>query len=223
MALIELQDVVFQHPKQSNPTLNIPYWEVKSLERALIKGRSGSGKSTLLNLLAGLIIPQQGSIHLMGERIDRLGARQRDKFRARNIAYIFQQFNLIPYLSAVENIALSHHFAGNKTPPKQADICGLLESLNIPEKYWHQAVMNLSIGQQQRIAIARSLFNKPSLLLADEPTSALDAHNKTDFLELLMQLARSNGTTLIMVSHDDSLKTHFSLEADIDSINQKEQ
>ncbi len=222
LALIELQDVAFQHPKQSSPTLNIPHWEVKRLERALIKGPSGSGKSTLLNLLAGLIVPQQGSIHIMGERIDLLNARQRDKFRANNIAYIFQQFNLIPYLSAIENIALGRHFTANKTAAKQADICELLESLNIPEHCWYQSVMSLSIGQQQRIAIARSLLNKPSLLLADEPTSALDARNKTDFLSLLTQLSQDYGTTLIMVSHDDSLRPHFSLEIDIDKLNQKE-
>jgi putative ABC transport system ATP-binding protein len=139
-----------------------------------------------------------------------MGARQRDRFRANHIGYIFQQFNLIPYLDAIDNIRLAHQFGNSDRRHLIADeIKSLLSAFHIPEIDWYKPVGKLSFGQQQRIAIARALINKPQVLIADEPTSSLDQHNRDNFMSALMTLVSKHNITLVFVSHDMSLANYF--------------
>lgn len=146
----------------------------------------------------------------MGQRLDKISSRQRDRFRADHIGYIFQQFNLIPYLDAIDNIKLAHQFAKENTSSSLEDeIKSLLSSFYIDPADWQKPVAKLSIGQQQRIAIARAMVNKPELLIADEPTSSLDQDNRDNFMKELMAMVSEHNTTLLFVSHDMSLAKHF--------------
>ncbi len=207
---ISFHDVYFAYPDTPNkPVLNIPSWTVASREQVFVHGPSGCGKSTLLNLLSGILAPTQGELSVLGKRLDKMNYRQCDRFRANHIGYVFQQFNLIPYLNAVENVHLATHFSEHgKTSVKQ-EIEKLLAKLNISPDDWHKQSNKLSTGQQQRVAIARALINKPELLIADEPTSSLDQHNRDNFMSVLMSLITENNITLVFVSHDMSLSHYF--------------
>ena len=208
---ISLNNVCFNYPDTPHkPVLKIPSWEVAAQERVFVHGPSGGGKSTLLNLLSGMLLPSQGEVSVLGERLDQMSVRQRDRFRANHIGYVFQQFNLIPYLNAVENIQLATHFSKQKKAQvAQKDIEELLTKLKITRDDWYKQTVNLSTGQQQRVAIARALINKPEVLIADEPTSSLDQDNRDNFMTILMSLVVENKITLIFVSHDKSLSHHF--------------
>lgn len=224
MMAIGLSNVCFSYPKQQNsPVINISSWSIVAGEHVFIFGPSGSGKSTLLGLLSGLISPSEGEIMIHGQRLDKMTNNQQDKFRANHIGYVFQQFNLLPYLNAIDNIRLASHFSKSASKASiQTEIKALLNSLNMPEKYWQQPISSLSIGQQQRIAIARALINKPVLLIADEPTSSLDRNNTDSFMALLMSIVESNDITLLFVSHDISLSHYFKRVESFNKINRIE-
>ncbi len=185
-----------------------------------LHGPSGCGKSTLLNLISGLLKPQSGDVKLLGKSLNLLNRSQKDAFRANNVGYVFQQFNLIPFLDVIENISLASHFATKKSRQlliKQSH--ELLNTLDIKEALWYKSVDQLSIGQQQRIAIARALINQPKILIADEPTSALDPANRSRFMSLLITLCAQHRMTLIFVSHDMTLSHHFDRVQALPSIN----
>ena len=204
---IELRELHFAYPDAPAATvLDIPLWSVASGEQVFVHGPSGCGKSTLLGLLSGMLAVQQGQVNVLGERLDTLKSRQRDRFRANHIGYVFQQFNLIPYLSACENIALASHFCQHR---EAADSRELLSQLGITGAEQHKPTARLSIGQQQRVAIARALVNRPQLLIADEPTSSLDSDNCDAFMQLLMTMAAQHHFTLVFVSHDLALGRFF--------------
>ena len=215
---IEINNVRFSYPERpDNPVLDIPSWSLPKGERAFLHGPSGGGKSTLLNLLSGLLPATAGSVDILGRSVNGLSARQRDRFRAQHIGFVFQQFNLIPYLNAVENIRLAKHFSRNgNARVSNGDIQQLLAQLNITQSEWATLARNLSIGQQQRVAIARALINKPQLLIADEPTSSLDQANRDAFMALLMKIVEErtvtegDQVTLLFVSHDMALSRYFS-------------
>lgn len=208
---IELTNIRFHYPEQPNqPVLNIPSWSLLDGEQVFIHGPSGGGKSTLLSLISGLLMPGEGQVSILGQRIDQMASRQRDRFRANHIGYMFQQFNLIPYLNAFDNILLASQFSQRKnTRVLQDEIKNMLTVLNISADDCGKPARNLSIGQQQRVAIARALINKPQLLIADEPTSSLDSINKEAFMALLMSIVSENHITLVFVSHDLSLSNSF--------------
>ena len=208
---IQLKDVHFAYPEAANKRiLNIKNWSVSDREQVFVHGPSGGGKSTLLNLLSGVLNANSGEVTVLGERLDKMNARQRDRFRANHIGYIFQQFNLIPYLDAVDNIQLASQFARkNSQSALSGEIKSLLSTFQIPESDWQKPVAKLSIGQQQRIAIARAMINKPELLIADEPTSSVDRDNRDNFMSELMTLASEYNITLLFVSHDMSLANYF--------------
>ena len=212
--IIDLVNLKFSYAEQSSSrVIDIPSWSLSAGEHTLIHGSSGSGKSTLLNILNGLLSVDSGHVKVLGQRIDEMTNRQRDTFRANNIGYVFQQFNLIPYLDAIDNIQLANYFSKSKSISKSTittEIETLLQTLNIAEKDWKKPVRALSIGQQQRIAIARALINKPTLIIADEPTSSLDQENSDAFMKLLMALVDKHEITLLFVSHDVSLSHYFS-------------
>jgi putative ABC transport system ATP-binding protein len=189
----------------------------------LLKGPSGSGKTTLLLLLAGLLEPDEGEIHIFGTSLSQLKPSQRDQFRVDTMGFIFQTFNLIPYLSMMENVTLSCSFS--KIRRQRALVFGssletavkqLLLSLDLNfEEIKHRPVTRLSIGQQQRVAAARALIGHPNLLIADEPTSALDPENRSNFINVLFEQCRLNNTTLVYVSHDTSFASLFHRVIDI--------
>ncbi|MDA0360963.1 MAG: ABC transporter ATP-binding protein [Proteobacteria bacterium] len=221
---IDLKDVQYSYP--SNPgkmVLNIPSWSVPEGDKTFLYGPSGGGKSTLLNALSGLI-KTTGNVTIFGQQLNGLSAKQRDRFRAKNIGFVFQQFNLISYLDALDNIKLASAFgSGRRGKILEEEIKNLLSELNISADEWHEPARNLSIGQQQRIAIARSLINKPQLLIADEPTSSLDHANRDIFMSLLLNIVEEHNITLLLVSHDMSLSTHFSSTVSLNEINRIEE
>ncbi|AVJ56906.1 methionine ABC transporter ATP-binding protein [Idiomarina sp. OT37-5b] len=222
-AAVELTDVKFSWPAQ-RPTLDIPHWQVEQAGTMLLRGASGSGKSTLLSLLAGVNTPQQGKIELLGTDLARLSARNRDKFRADHIGYIFQQFNLLPYLSALDNVLLGVQFSKQRRQrlrePAEKTANDYLTRLGLSQRQQHQPAAELSVGQQQRVAAARALIGAPELLIADEPTSALDADRRDRFINLLLELSNANGTTVIFVTHDASLAKQFQFCTELSDINQ---
>lgn len=199
--------------------LSFPDITLKRGEHLFLHGPSGSGKSTLLSLLAGMLRPATGSVRILGTDIHRLGASARDQFRADHMGVIFQQFNLVPYLNTRANVTLpcglSELRKQRTEPAVAAEAERLLAALSIPEDHWQRKVTRLSIGQQQRIAAARALIGAPGVILADEPTSALDADNRDRFLELLLSLAHRHSTSVLFVSHDQSLAHHFANQLEL--------
>ena len=196
------------------PLLDIDHWTVQRGERVLIHGPSGVGKSTLMNILSGLLTCATGEVSVLGQRLDQMSVRQRDQFRADNIGCVFQRFNLIPYLNAIDNIGLANTFSAGGNGRWREEAAALLTALTVHKDSWAKPTSNLSMGQQQRVAIARALINSPEILIADEPTSSLDSENRDNFLSLLMGLIKERDMTLIFVSHDMALAKYFTrLEA----------
>lgn len=202
--------------------LDIPRWQVPQGSRVFLRGPSGSGKSTLLNLLSGtLVVPQRQAetqLQILGQSLAALSNRHRDKFRAQHIGVVFQQFNLIPYLSVMDNLRLAGHFGRGGDVRERAGL--LIERLKLPASVLSRPAQALSVGQQQRVAIARALINQPQLLLVDEPTSALDRDARDAFVHLLMDSYTGTENTLIFVSHDTALAQHFPMVADMRELNQ---
>lgn len=217
---ISLNNVAFHWSTNLPATLNIENWEVDTGQSVFIYGRSGSGKSTLLNIIAGILEPQHGTVNILGQNINQLKQTQRDKFRANHMGVIFQQFNLIPYLSVQENIQLSQLFSASKNTTK--DIKLLISQLGLPESLLSRKANQLSVGQQQRVAVARALFHKPEIIIADEPTSALDTETRDEFINLLLQQTQKNKSTILFVSHDKSLSQYFDKTIDLQQLNKVE-
>ncbi|MDV2858528.1 MULTISPECIES: ATP-binding cassette domain-containing protein [Oceanimonas] len=220
--LLSIEQLSFAWPGQAN-LLNIDSLSLKPGDRLFIKGPSGSGKSTLLGLLAGILKPNSGRLRILGQDLARLSGPQRDRFRANHLGYIFQQFNLLPYLPVMENVTAALIFSPHKrkqltASPKQ-EAARLLAALQLPDALWQQPVHRLSIGQQQRVAAARALIGRPALVIADEPTSALDADNRTAFMELLFAECEHAGSGLVFVSHDSALEPLFSHVTSLKQLN----
>jgi putative ABC transport system ATP-binding protein len=175
-------------------------------EQAVLVGQSGSGKSTLLNLIAGILLPDSGQILVNGTDITQLAEAQRDRFRAGNIGYVFQSFNLLQGFTALENVLLGQMFAGHSNGNDRA--VKLLETVGLGKRLHHQP-RALSVGEQQRVAIARALVNAPPLVLADEPTGSLDAKHCEVVLNLLKQICADNHHTLLVVTHDPQVMKSF--------------
>jgi putative ABC transport system ATP-binding protein len=177
-----------------------------------LHGPSGSGKSTLLNLIGGVLLPTHGSVSLLGQAQGELSASRRDAFRADHLGFIFQQFNLIPYLSVLDNVLLPCRFSAlraSRVSEPEAEARRLLSALDLDPALLSRPAAELSVGQQQRVAAARALIGQPEILIADEPTSALDAERQAAFVELLLSEARLAGSTVVFVSHDLRLAAHF--------------
>jgi len=214
-SVLDVRDLSFAWPAASF-RIQITDLHVRSNEHWMLEGPSGSGKSTLLQLLGGVLLPQGGDVRILGESWSALTAAQRDMRRADHVGFIFQQFNLVPYLSALENVLLPCRFS---PPRRQAAESGgrlddearrLLAALGLGAKdIQFRRAGRLSVGQQQRVAAARALIGRPALVLADEPTSALDADNRDAFLELLFSEAHTANTAIVLVSHDANLRPHF--------------
>lgn len=219
--IISIRDLRFSYDnKNHEPIIEIPEWSVAAGEQIFLYGPSGSGKSTLLNLLSGILTSTEDSIKILNQSLNLMSERQKDKFRANHIGLVFQQFNLIHYLSALDNIRLAKHFANAPFRKKDDSRAKeLLHALGINKALHHQPASALSTGQQQRVAIARSLINTPELLIVDEPTSALDSQSRDAFMTLLMETVTQHNITLIFVSHDQSLTQYFSRIVALQDIN----
>ena len=199
-----------------------PEIEVERGERLLIRGFSGCGKTTLLSLIAGALKLQNGDIKFDGNEYSKMSSLLLDKFRADHIGYIFQTLNLIPFLSVSENIALGIKFSKSrksKVNDFNQEIIRLVSSLGLGKEVLKTPVNRLSIGQQQRVAVARALLGKPDLILADEPTSALDSGTTKKFLNEVMETFDSTRQAIIMVSHDTSIAPYFDSVIDFNSNN----
>ena len=200
-----------------DPLLEIERLQIERGERVFIVGPSGSGKTTLLSIVAGVIAPQQGTVKVNGCHLDALNSAARDRFRADNIGFIYQMFNLIPYLSVVENVTLPCRFSMRRrdrcmsiSSDVKADALRLLNHLGMDDKaVVGKPVTELSVGQQQRVAAARALIGSPDLVIADEPTSSLDANRREDFIRLLFNECDRENTTIVFVSHDTGLEPLF--------------
>jgi predicted ABC-type transport system involved in lysophospholipase L1 biosynthesis ATPase subunit len=178
--------------------------EVRRGERVALLGKSGSGKSTLLNLLGGLDRPTAGSLQVAGRDLGRLPGRELARFRSRTVGMIFQSFNLIPSRTALENVELPMLFTGRPPRQRRAEARQALEAVGLAARLHHRPAQ-LSGGESQRVAIARSLVNRPEILLADEPTGNLDSATAREVIGLLLDHVRAWGMTLVLVTHDEEL------------------
>jgi len=210
--ILSLRDVEYSWPGRNSFRISIPDFQLDEAETVLLLGESGSGKSTLLSLICGTVEAQSGKIEVSGTDIATQSKGNRDRFRAEHIGLIFQQFNLLPFATVLDNISLPLRFAPMRksrvaSPRKEAT--RLCIELGLPEEILSAPASTLSVGQQQRVAAARALIGQPSIIIADEPTSALDAATQSTFLDLLFTQSRAHGTALLMVSHDARLAPQF--------------
>jgi len=207
---------------KNGKTINFPDIGLSSGDKVLINGVSGSGKTTFLNLIAGAIKIQDGEIELAANKYSSMSSSELDKIRANHIGYVFQTLNLIPFLSVLENIALGVKFSKTRSSNVSnidQEALRFVESLGLDKSVLDSSVNNLSVGQQQRVAVARALLGRPNLILADEPTSALDVESTSKFLTELMQTFDPSSQAILMVSHDLSLAPYFDTVIDFSKAN----
>lgn len=224
---LELEAVVFRWPGARVPVLDVPAFRLERGERLFLHGPSGSGKTTLLGVLAGVVRPERGRVRVLDQALHALALGRVDAFRAAHIGFIFQMFNLLPYLSVTDNVTLPARFsrtrraraaAARRGPEDEAQ--RLLEHLGLGDpNLRRRPVTELSVGQQQRVAAARALYGAPEIIIADEPTSALDADTKAGFLRLLFEECGRAGSSLLLASHDRALAPAFDRSVGMAEIN----
>jgi putative ABC transport system ATP-binding protein len=223
--LLRFTDVRFAWPGDRRDTLDIADLWLAPAERVLMRGPSGCGKSTLLSLAAGVLLPTSGTIRLMGQDWRTLRTGARDQRRVDHVGYIFQQFNLLPYLSVIDNVLMPCRFsplrarrASKHGSPERA-AQALLDGLGLAADTWSKSAAALSVGQQQRVAAARALVGQPELVIADEPTSALDEGRRDGFMTLLLERCAEASSALLFVSHDARLASHFARVVELPAVN----
>jgi putative ABC transport system ATP-binding protein len=195
--------------------IDVPQFSLEERKQVALQGESGSGKTTFLNLIAGILKPDSGSIRIAGEDVSALSEARRDRLRALRLGYIFQTFNLLPAFTCLENVLLGMSFG----PGTDREFAGqLLKRVGLDNRLHHRP-RQLSTGQQQRVAVARALANRPKLVLADEPTGNLDAANARDALKLIQEACAENGAALLLVSHDRDVLQQFETVIDLSKIN----
>ena len=219
--IIKIDSVRFYWSKKNSFKIFVPNFEINKGEKVLLLGESGSGKTTLLSLICGFLNPLSGSISINGSTINKLSSKTKDEHRADNIGIIFQQFNLLPYANVIDNIVLPLYFSkvrsANVTNQRESAL-NLCKQLRLPDDIDQYKASSLSVGQQQRVAVARALIGNPSLVIADEPTSSLDTDAQQIFLDLMFEQISNNKSTLLMVSHDKSLAERFDRLIDINEV-----
>lgn len=220
-SIVKIESLRFQWSKNNNFKIFVPKLEVGRGKKVLFLGESGSGKTTLLSLICGFLEPLSGSISINDKIISDLTSTNKDAYRSDNIGIIFQQFNLLPYANVIDNIILPLYFSKQRSKKVENKInaaMNLCGQLRLPESILNQKASNLSVGQQQRVAVARALIGSPSIIVADEPTSSLDTEAQELFLDLMFDQISKNSSTLLMVSHDKSLTNYFDQVIDINEI-----
>ena len=227
--IVDLKELRFSWERNGPNVIDIEQFALKAGERVFVSGPSGSGKSTLLGLLGGVIGPQAGRVEVLGTNLSRLSGGRRDVFRADHMGFIFQMFNLVPYLSTIENVLLPCWFSRQRLERARARLGSaesearrLLRALELDRQdVLSRPVTALSIGQQQRVAVARALIGAPEIVIADEPTSALDEDTRARFLELLFAECLAENTTLLFVSHDRRLGSFFDRQVTLAEISRE--
>ncbi|MEK8051708.1 ATP-binding cassette domain-containing protein [Ideonella sp. DXS22W] len=223
VAALSLRGVRYRWPgaaPRAGDTLAIAQFTLAAGERVFLRGPSGCGKSTLLALAAGVLLADAGQVDLLGQDWRTLGAAARDRRRAAHLGVIFQQFNLLPYLSVLDNVRLPLRFSPERARRAAPDAAEqLLTRSGLEAALWRQPAGRLSVGQQQRVAAARALIGAPEVVIADEPTSALDEDRREAFMALLLACCAEAGAALLFVSHDARLAAHFDRVADLPTLN----
>lgn len=199
--------------------LNVESFEMGDSEQIVLVGSSGGGKTTLLNTIAGITTADSGAVIIDGTDVTKLSEPGRDRFRALKIGFVFQTFNLLPAFSALENVLLGMSFSGQKTD--RAHARELLKRVGLEHRLDHKPSA-LSVGEQQRVAVARSLANRPSLLLADEPTASVDTANQENVLKLIREACQENGVSLLMVTHSPEVAAKFERVEQLSDFNKPE-
>ena len=222
---IAISDLRFGYGSDED-VLAIDELQIGRSQRVFLYGPSGCGKSTLLGLVGGVLIPREGTVEVLGEAVSGMKGGARDRFRADHVGFIFQQFNLVPYLSVVDNVCLPCRYSRRRLQrAKETDgtleqsAARLLSELGIDERLRSRRSTDLSVGQQQRVAVARALIGRPELIIADEPTSSLDSNRRREFIDLLLAECDQANSTVIFVSHDATLATHFDTSIDLQQTN----
>lgn len=211
---IEISSLGYAWPSQP-ALLSIESLTIARGSLVMLQGPSGSGKTTLLGLITGVLTPAQGSIQVLGRDLLAMTSSQRDAFRGQSMGVIFQLFNLLPFLSVMDNVLLPLRLFAERRgsmvdeQAMKSEAARLIGALGLPGSVMNRQAHQLSVGQQQRVAAARALIGSPSLIIADEPTSSLDEATQREFLSLLIEQVRKTKATLLMVSHDSRLCTHF--------------
>ena len=214
---LALAGLTFRYPGQAEALLDISEFSCDRAEQVLLAGRSGMGKSTLLNLILGLLEPSSGSVEIAGQNIHSLRGSSRDRFRGSHIGIIFQTFHLLQGFTAVENVMIAMAFSDIPASEHKPRALGLLDRLDLPRP--DAFPENLSIGQQQRVAVARALACEPDLVLADEPTASLDPENAAGAMDLIQEVCREHNAALLCVSHDPGLVSRFGRSVDLAGLN----
>ena len=218
MPLLEITQLkkTFRAPDGSTHTaIDVPKFNLDEKAQVALRGESGSGKTTFLHLIAGILKPDTGTIRLTGQEISAMNEPERDRLRAQSIGYIFQTFNLLPAFTCLENVLLGMSF-GPGADRARAET--LLRRMGLGERLQHRP-RQLSTGQQQRVAVARALANRPKLVLADEPTGNLDHANARAALKLIQETCGENDAALLLVSHDQQVLAEFGDVLDLAQIN----
>ncbi|MFW2366883.1 MAG: ABC transporter ATP-binding protein [Desulforhopalus sp.] len=224
---VDVNNVHFSWSKETSPTLTIRRFTVKQGEKLFLEGPSGCGKSTFLSLLAGINKVAAGTVSILGNQLENMNGAERDSFRADHIGLIFQMFNLLSYLSVIENVTLPCMFSKHRKKRAlenseniKTEAMRILTRLELSDPaIVKRPVMELSVGQQQRVAAARALMGRPELIICDEPTSSLDQVNRESFLKLLFEECEKSGSSLIFASHDTLLAPQFDRAITFDEIN----
>jgi putative ABC transport system ATP-binding protein len=209
MPILTLTEVKKSFPEPDGsvlPILDIPKFELRAGEEMAMVGRSGCGKTTLLHTIAGISRPDSGNVRVDDWEITLMTESERDRFRAERIGYVFQTFNLLPGFTALENVLLAMRFTGRRADKERAKY--LLERVGLNERLTHRPPM-MSVGEQQRVAVARAMANKPKIVLADEPTANIDAGHQQQVLDLLRESCREENVALIVVTHTPQVAQQF--------------
>jgi len=213
---LRIHDLVFSYPGAPKPVVKVRHLALAAGEQAVVTGSSGRGKSTLLHLVAGLMEPDSGEIVIAGTPLRTLRGSSRDTFRGRQIGMVFQTFHLLHGFTALENVLAALMFSTLPRPEHKARALSLLERLGIDRP--HAPADELSVGQQQRVAVARAVACRPALVLADEPTASLDPENAAEAVRLLQESCRESGSALVCVTHDRSLVPLFDRHESLDTL-----
>jgi len=198
------------------PILDIPRFAVAAGEQVVLMGRSGCGKTTLLHVIAGISAPDEGQVWIDGVDFARMAEAQRDFARAQKIGYVFQTFNLLPGFSALENVLLGMSFSGQATDYEWAR--SLLNTVGLSHRMTHKP-KQLSVGEQQRVAVARALANRPKLLLADEPTANVDTGHQQQIVDLIRQSCEKHQIALVLVTHTPEVAQQFKRVESLETFN----
>ena len=223
--VLSAESLRFSWPGSATPCIDIEAFRITAGESGFLHGPSGCGKSTLLSLLAGVLVADEGRVCLLGHDWSKLSGAARDRCRVAHVGYIFQQFNLLPYLSVVDNVLLPCRFSARRREQAsrqrgaREEAEHLLDQMGLDRKLWQRQAMQLSVGQQQRVAAARALIGQPGVVIADEPTSALDEDRREAFLDVLLTACAENDSALVFVSHDQRIAQRFTRHVLLPEIN----